>query len=52
MFMEQPSQNATGATVTLPSCEAILIEDEYGSRVVPQPPLTRYIFSYTEALSM
>ncbi|KRT85973.1 PDZ domain-containing protein, partial [Oryctes borbonicus] len=36
MFVDQGSPTATSTTVNLPSGEPILIEDEYGSRVLPQ----------------
>ncbi|KAI4461048.1 partitioning defective 3 related [Holotrichia oblita] len=36
MFVDRTSPNVTTTTVNLPSGEPILIEDEYGSRVLPQ----------------
>lgn len=37
MFIENHSpRNIAGATITLPSGESILIEDEYSSRILQQ----------------
>lgn len=36
MFADQTSPNTASTTVNLQSGEPILIEDEYGSRVLPQ----------------